>query len=113
MVEGCGYWLDEGRTAPYASIMRTDAWKESVKLLGDHFGLYQLVVVCPKCKHERYMQPDTLVLVAASRGLAEKVNAMTEIATAMRYMRCHLCETKGAEWRVERVPRPRDRGFPR
>ena len=113
VVEEGGYWLDGKGAALYASAVRTDAWKETVKHLDDHFGLYMLVVVCPKCKNERYMRPDQLVVMARQRGLSHLINAKTEIADAMKHMRCHQCGLTGAEWRVERIPRSRDRGFPR
>ena len=72
--------------------------KELVKRLEDRFFDYVLVINCPKCGHERRADPV---------ALAQIVGASAIIADVMKRMRCTKCQAKGAEYQLDRKPRPR------
>lgn len=75
--------------------------KESVKVLEDRFYDYVLVIICPNCKHERRADPQVL---------GRLVGGATRIVDVMARMRCSGCNTRGADWDVERKPVERSRG---
>lgn len=73
-------------------------WKTGIRKLEDRFGDYVLVMTCKACGHCRRSPPEVL---------AKIVGWTAEIDQVMRRMRCSACGARGADWDVDRVPRPR------
>ena len=76
--------------------------KESIKALEDRYYDYVLIIICPKCKHERRADPQVVARWVGKRS--------TQMVDVMARMRCSKCSTRGAEWNAERKPVDRSEG---
>lgn len=73
-----------------------DHWKRFIHKLDDRFGNYVLIVICKKCGHKRYAQPEVYARIV---GWKVTLDAL------MKRLRCSQCRAREPTWEVEREPK--------
>jgi len=75
-----------------------DAWKSTVRKLGDNAGYYMLELRCA-CGHVAQLEP---------REIAERADWDTPLDEIAKRARCTQCKQRGATtWDVDRIRRQR------